>query len=50
MDKLEAIKILINVANIAQKNGIFSFEDSAIVFQAIKSLEIEENVNEIQPE
>lgn len=39
MNKEDAIKVLLQVAQMAQKGGLLSFKDSAITLSAIEALE-----------
>ena len=35
MTEKDAISVLVQAASIGQKNGIYSFKDSALIYQAI---------------
>lgn len=41
MNKENAIKVLVQVARIAQKTGVLSLEDASATLMAIKALEVE---------
>ena len=48
MDEKNAIHILIDVANIAQKGGLLSLQEAVLVFDAIKTLTAEKKpANEV---
>ena len=44
----EAIKVLVQVANLAQSKGLFSLEDAEIVLQAIKVVTPKEEEDEVE--
>lgn len=46
METKQAIEILIQVANSAQKAGIFSLKDAAIVAQAVEVLTLKEETED----
>ena len=51
MDQNKAIEILIQAAELAQKKGVFSLQDAALVFTAINFFKAPEpKVGDIAPE
>jgi uncharacterized membrane protein len=48
MDKVKAIEVLVQVANLAQKGGLLSLKDAVVVFQSIDA--VSENKDQMDSE